>query len=67
MSMLEEIKISTKEGAGSSGGIVIRKEAAIGKKKKEKGREKHALVLFQFLTLRKSLKKEAKTVPRGGA
>ena len=46
MSMLEEIKISTKEGAGSSGGIVIRKEAAIGKKKKEKGREKHALVLF---------------------
>ena len=39
MSMLEEIKISTKEGAGSSGGIVIRKEApkllVRRKKKKE--------------------------------
>ena len=28
MSVLEESKISTEEGAGSSGGIVIRKEAA---------------------------------------
>jgi len=27
MSVLEESKISTEEGAGSSGGIVIRKEA----------------------------------------
>ena len=37
--MLEEIKISTKEGAGSSGGIVIRKEAArllVRRKKKRK-------------------------------
>ena len=44
-----------------------RGDETVRKKTKENGREKHALVLLEFLALQKSLKKEAKTVPRGGA